>query len=98
MPHGRKFPGIRQESPCCLPARRRIVRAPDTHSAELSLVVWHIEEWIRDSVGLQATKPNMILLRCGDGQATRYRARPYQHKKAVSGVQCWKPQGPITSV
>jgi hypothetical protein len=56
----RKFPGIRQER-SLRGADERMVRAPDTHSAETSLIVWHLEQWIRDSIRLQADNPDMFL-------------------------------------
>ena len=50
-----------------LGADERVVRAPDTHSAETSLIVWHLEQWIRDSVRLQADSPNTFSFATGGG-------------------------------
>jgi hypothetical protein len=48
---------------------QRMVRVPDTHFAETGIIVWHLEQWLRDTIKFQTDHPETFLLAADTGKA-----------------------------
>ena len=76
-------------------ADERLVRAADTHSAETSLIVWHLEQWLRETINSQTRNPETFLLSGSSKKLLDVVQIATNVKKMYREIYVGHPQSPL---